>query len=179
MKKLISILLAVCICAVLTSCTNNNNTEPESSTAPTTEQTTKLPEENTTKAPEQNSQRGEELQTVLKNSLGNGELDGDFDIGKFTFKNTRDAQVVFAYEHTEEMESKAQSNADKLVNDIKSLYGDKIKLYSFVPEQIGNGENGIDSVRYKFYYINTQNQLLIIYADSDGVISYAGCAFTW
>ena len=182
MKKYISIMLTVLLCFCLCACTADKEKEEETSAVTTTEQQTTekpLPKESTTKEPSSDVKKGNSLKGSVEKVLGNGELSGDFDYGRFTFVNNRDAQAVYAFERSEELEKKASDNAQKLVDEIRSYYGGEITLYSNTAQQIGNGENGIDSVRYKFYYVNAQNQILTIYADSDGVISYADCAFTW
>lgn len=182
MKKAITFLLAIGLCITLTACTNSEaedtiSTEPQ--TTQSEPETTKLPEVSTTKAPENDSQKGGELKASVEQTLGDGEIDGDLSHGSFKFSKKREAAATYAFEHSEDMETRAKTNAEALVSEIKNYYSDSIKLYSFEAEQIGSGENGIDSVRYKFYYINTQNQLLLIYADSDGIISFAECSFTW
>lgn len=183
MKRNILVILTLALCLLLCSC--NSNEQAEESTAEavseqqTTEEETQLPEESTTKQPEEDEQKGSELKSTLESFFTDGEITGDFNIGKFTFKNNRDADVVYAYERSDDLEEEASDNAEELVDEISSFYSDEITLYDSVAEQIGSGENGIDSVRYKFYYINEQNQILTIYADSDGVISYADCEFAW
>lgn len=183
MKKIITVLLAAALCISFAACTRNSETENETTsevTVTTTEAVTYArPEESTVKPPEENSHKGNELKETVISSLGDNDLSGDMSYGKFTYKNNRDTKLVYANEHTQEFEDHAKAGADSFVEKIKGLYGDEIRLDSFIPREISFGENGIDSVRYEFYYINTQNQILTIYADSDAVISYADCEFTW
>ena len=183
MKKIITVLLAAALCISFAACKKNIEDENETtaeSIMTTTEATTYAkPEESTTKQPEENSQKGNELKSVVISTLGDNDLSGDIFYGKFTYKNNRDTKLVYANERTEELENKASANANDFVEKIKGFYGGEIKLDTFNAKEISFGENGIDSVRYEFYYINTQNQILTIYADSDAVISYADCEFTW
>lgn len=183
MKKIIIALLAAALCISFATCTKNIEEENETTTeniVTTTEPTTYAkPEESTTKQPEENSQKGSELKSAVVSALGNNDLSGDMSYGSFTYKNNRDAKLVYANERSEDFESKASANADAFVEAIKGFYGDEIKLDTFYANEISFGENGIDSVRYEFYYINTQNQILTIYADSDATISYVNCEFTW
>lgn len=181
MKKFILLLMTAILIVVMTACAKTDKAENTSAdtTAPITETTTRMPTESTTKQPERDSQKGERLKARVSAQLGNAELSGDFEYGKFTYRNIRDAKLMYAYEYTEEYEKAAKENAEKLLKEIREFYPDEIQLYHYSAHQVGTGENGIDSVRYEFYYINTQNQLLTIYADSDGAICYADCAFTW
>ena len=86
---------------------------------------------------------------------------------------------MYANEQSEEFEKKAKDNAQKLIDSIKTFYGDKITFDREYTVTIGGGDNGLDSVQYQFFYLNTQNQQIKIYADSDGEISFAECNFTW
>lgn len=183
MKKIVIALLTAALCCSFAACSKNVETENESSTetaVTTTEPTTYArPVESTTKQPEENLNKGSELKAVVVSTLGDNDLSGDISYGKFTYKNNRDTKLVYANERTEELESKASENANDFVEKIKGIYGDEIRLDAFNAKEISFGENGIDSVRYEFYYINTQNQILTIYADSDAVVSYVNCEFTW
>lgn len=183
MKKIMIILLAAVLCISFAACAKDIEDETDTTaenTVTTTQPTTYAkPEESTTKQPEENAQRGSEVKAVVVSTLGDNDLGGDISYGKFTYKNNRDAKLIYANERTEEFESKASENANDFVEKIKGIYGDEIRLDAFNAKEISFGENGIDSVRYEFYYINTQNQILTIYADSDAVISYVNCEFTW
>lgn len=180
MKKITALMLTVLICISFAACTktaenySNNNTATAVSSVSATENTTEQIIEKTTSPPKSDSQKGSELRTAVINTLGNkenAEISGELEYGKFTYKYSRDAGVVYANERDNETE--------KLADSISNMYNDELKLHSNHTKQIGTGENGIDSVQYQFYYINSQNQLLTIYADSDGEISYADCKFTW
>ncbi len=183
MKKTATALIVILMCLMLTACAGKDVQQETTSQAEATqaaaESTTQLPIEKTTKVPASNSQKGEALRKAAEKQLGSKGLDGDFSYGSFTYKNIRDAADMYRFEYSDQLEKAARKNVDALIDLISEFYSDEITLYSFEAKQIGNGENGIDSVRYEFYYINTQNQLLTVYADSDGTISYADCAFTW
>ncbi len=188
MKKITALMLTVLICISFAACTktaennSNNNTATAVSSVSATENTTEQIIEKTTSPPKSDSQKGSELRTAVMNTLGNkenAEISGELEYGKFTYKYSRDADVVYANERDNETEKLATDNAQKLADSISNMYNDELKLHSNHTKQIGTGENGIDSVQYQFYYINSQNQLLTIYADSDGEISYADCKFTW
>lgn len=183
MKKISIALIVILICGILTACAGKieqqESTNPPVTTQSAEQSTTELPTESTTKSPASDPQKGESLKNAVSNQLGSNGLDGDFPHGKFTYKGNRDIADIYKFEYSEQFEKAARDNVKALVDSVSGMYSDEITLYSFEAKQIGNGENGIDSVRYEFYYINTQNQLLTIYADSDGKISYANCAFTW
>lgn len=183
MKKISIALILILVCLMLTACALKGEQQAGTSQPDTTQtegqSTTQLPAENTTKAPASDLQKGEALKNAVSKQLGSKGLDGDFSYGKFTYKGTRDIADIYKFEYSDQFEKAAKDNANALVEAVSELYSDEITLHSFEAKQIGNGENGIDSVRYEFYYINTQNQLLTIYADSDSTISYADCSFTW
>lgn len=186
MKKAITFILAFSLCVVFAACSkdkaeeNTNTTEPQSVSA--TEAATEPIVEKTTAEPKSDSQKGNELKDIVISTLGSkedAEISGDLKYGKFVYQYNREAGIVYANERNDETEKLATEHAKKLADSISGLYGDELKLHSSQAKQIGTGENGIDSVQYQFYYINSQNQLLTIYADSDGEISYADCKFTW
>lgn len=186
MKKIITLVLAFSLCIVFAACgkemaeENTNTTEPTS--VSTTEAATETIVEKTTAEPKSDSKKGNELKATVISTLGNkenAEISGDLEYGKFVYKYNREAGVVYANEHNDQSEKLAADNAKKLADSISNMYNDELNLHSSDTKQIGTGENGIDSVQYQFYYINSQNQLLTIYADSDGEISYADCKFTW
>ncbi len=184
MKKITALMLTALICISFAACTKtaeNNSTATAVSSVSATENTTEQIIEKTTSPPKSDSQKGSELRTSVMNTLGNkenAEISGELEYGKFTYKYNRETGVVYANERDNETEKLAADNAQKLADSISNMY-DELKLHSNHTKQIGTGENGIDSVQYQFYYINSQNQLLTIYADSDGEISYADCKFTW
>lgn len=181
MRKALLIVISLLICVLLASCSAEKQRENESDAAvpPTTEFAVAPLEEKTTKAAQSDKVKAESLKAVITKELGANELRGQLDLGSFTYRYSRDAKTVYKFEYMEQCEKKAAENADSFIKALSSVYPDEITKYDYNVKQIGSGENGIDSVRYEFYYKNTQNQLLSIYADSDGTISYADCRFTW
>ena len=185
MKKTTALLLMAIICISFAACSKTaadgeSTTEPAS--AASTEKTTEQIVEKTTAQPKSDSQKGEKLKKTVISTLGSkaeADISGELEYGKFIYKYNRDASVIYANERNDETEKLAEKNAKKLADSISDIYNDKLTLHSSDTKQIGTGENGIDSVQYQFYYINSQNQLLTVYADSDGEISYADCKFTW
>lgn len=178
MKKSVALIITIIMCISLYACSNNEN-QPQTSTQAVTENETQGHADITAR---RDSEKGKRLKSAVAEELGAEDgavLDGDFDTGCFTYKFSRDAQIMYAKERDDAVEAVAKENAQSLVDEISSFYGDEITLKRFEAKQIGSGDNGIDSVQYRFTYVNSQNQQIIIYADSDGVISYADCAFTW
>ncbi len=185
MKKITALLLTAIICISFAACTKSSE-DGESTSEPTsaaaTEKTTEKIIEKTTAQPKSDNQKGEKLKEAVIGTLGNkadADISGELEYGKFIYKYSREASAVYANERNDKTEKLAADNAKKLADSISDIYNDKLTLHSSDAKQIGTGENGIDSVQYQFYYINSQNQLLTIYADSDGEISYADCKFTW
>lgn len=180
MKKAISIALILAVCFSFFACSKKaEDTETTSTTALTT---TTEPVTSTTAPAKEDEEKGEELKETVLSSVGestDGSITGELKYGSFTYIFNRNPSVVYANERSQEFEDKATANAEKLVDAIKSFYGDEITFDRMYPYEIGGGDNGTDSVRYEFYYLNSQNQQLKIYADSDGVISFAECKFTW
>lgn len=182
MKKIIALIVVIAVGITFYACSKqeeNDLTEAQPSTALTT---TTEPATSTTAPVNENSEKGDKLKNAVLKGIdesSNGSITGDLSKGSFKYIYSRNPSAVYANERSEEFEKKATDNADKLVQSIKALYGDEITFDRMYPAQIGTGDNGIDSVRYEFYYLNTQNQQLKIYADSDGMISYAECNFTW
>lgn len=186
MKKAITLILTLSLCIVFAACNKTTTDENTAATEPQsvslTETTTEPIIEKTTAQPKSDSQKGNKLKSAVMSTLGskeNAEISGELEYGKFEYKYNREASVVYANERNDETEKLAADNAQKLADSISNIYNDELRLHSNNAKQIGTGENGIDSVQYQFYYINSQNQLLTIYADSDGEISYADCKFTW
>lgn len=179
MKKLVCAVLILTFCVSFFACSKKAEITETSTTEITT--TTK-PEEKTTALPSENQEQGEKLKKAVLNSIensSNASVSGELKFGKFTYSLNRNPAVIYANERSQEFEDKAYENAEKLVKGIKGFYGDEITFDRMYPYEIDGGNNGVDSVRYEFYYLNSQNQQLTIYADSDGVISYAECNFTW
>lgn len=185
MKKLWAIIIVSAICISLAACTKEQpqeeNTQPitQSTTAITT---TTEPATSTTAPPAENTKKGEELRAAVLSALENeenAEIVGNLSYGSFTYKFIRDTKTQYANEREEAFEKTAKQNADSLVAEIKGLYGDEITFDRMYAAPVGNGDNGIDSVQYQFFYLNTQNQQLKVFADSDGTICYSECNFTW
>ena len=184
MKRITALLLTAIICISFAACSKSdkNSESTSAQTITATEKATEQIIEKTTAKPKSDSQKGEKLKEAVISTLGSkaeADLSGELEYGKFIYKYNRDASVVYANERNDETEKLAEKNAKKLADSISDIYNDKLTLHSSDTKQIGTGENGIDSVQYQFYYINSQNQLLTVYADSDGEISYAECKFTW
>lgn len=178
MKKSVILIITIIMCISLCACSHNEN-QPPTSTQAVSENETQGSADITAR---RDSEKGKRLKSAVAEELGTEDgalLEGDFDTGCFTYKFSRDAQIMYAKERDDAVEAVAKENAQSLVDEISSFYGGEITLKSFEVKQIGSGDNGIDSVQYRFTYVNSQNQQLVIYADSDGVISYADCAFTW
>jgi uncharacterized protein YxeA len=184
MKKILTCVLIVSLCVGFSACAK----EQEDVTTTTTEvsttavTTTTEPATSTTAQPKSDEAKGEQLKTSVISALGNqdgAKLDGDLEHGSFTYNYSRSADIIYANERSEEIEQLAKENADNLANVIKEFYSDDITLSRENALQIGSSDNGIDSVQYQFFYTNTQNQQLKIYADSDGIISFVQCNFTW
>lgn len=182
MKKIIALVVVITIGLTFYACSNEKEQTAETTENTTSLTTTTEPVTSTTAPVKKDADKGEKLKEAVLKGIGeseNGSITGDLSKGSFTYIYSRNPSAVYANERSDEFEKKATDNAEKLVKSIKGLYGDEITFDRMYPAQIGTGDNGIDSVRYEFYYLNTQNQQLKIYADSDGVISYAECNFTW
>ncbi|MCH5320146.1 MAG: hypothetical protein J1E36_00185 [Eubacterium sp.] len=182
MKKVLVLILTIAFCFLFAACSNDNAQEETTEPTTTTTTTTTEPVEKTTAQPSENTAKGNELKEAVLNALENqngAEISGDLKYGSFTYKFTRDPEIMYAYEQTEEFETKARDNAQKLIESIEVFYGDEITFDREYAYSIGGGDNGLDSVQYQFFYLNTQNQQIKVFADSDGVISFAQCRFTW
>ncbi len=186
MKKIICTTLALCIIFAFAACAKSNEeqdtTVSQTVTVTETTQTTTEPTPKTTAPAKEDSKKGESLKNTVISALGSqsgAAADGDFKNGSFNYKYIRNTEIVYANERSEAFEQTAKNNAQEFVDQIQTFYGDEITLYNTHETPIGDSDNGIDSVRYEYTYINTQNQLLKIFADSDGTISYVECNFTW
>lgn len=187
MKKLYAVILTAVICFLFISCGKAPVEEQGistslSQTVTVAETTSVLPEEHTTALPREDIKKGEQLKLAVLNALGDeqtAEIGSSTVYGSFTYRFNRDAKLVYANERNEELEKLARLNADSLVDAINDFYNDEIVFDRLYPAPIGNGDNGIDSVKYEIFYLNSQNQQLKICADSDGVISFVECKFTW
>lgn len=185
MKKILAIIISSAICISFAACAKE--LPQEESTQPITQSTTAVttttePAASTTAPPSEDRQKGEELRRAVLSALDdeeNAEIVGNLSFGSFTYKFIRDTKIQYANERDEVFEKTAKQNADSLVEEIKGLYGDEITFDRMYAAPIGSGDNGIDSVQYQFFYLNTQNQQLKVFADSDGIVCYAECKFTW
>lgn len=183
MKKSVALITTIIIimCISLCACSNKEN-QPQTSTQAAAQNESQRQTEIATNEPKADNEKGTMLKNTVSAELGTdtgAELTGDFATGCFTYKFSRDAQIMYAKERDDSVEAVAKENAQSLVDEISGFYDGEITLDTFEAKQIGSGDNGIDSVQYRFSYVNSQNQKLVIYADSDGVISYADCTFTW
>ena len=180
MKKAVCILLTVIIIAVLCACARNENADNAETVSVSSSQQQETTDEITTSTTQLNidDEKSGELLVKLGEYFEGGNSTADSD-GTFVYENNREPSVMYAYERDAEHEQEAKDNAEAFVESIADFYPYEITADNFVATQIGDGDNGIDSVRYEAYYTNTQNQSLVIYVDSDTVISYIDCSFTW
>lgn len=182
MKKIFILCFAAMICFSFYACAKGQEEETTHTAAAPAVTTTTEPAVSTTAPASEDAQKGEELKSTVMQALGNKEgavIEGNLEYGSFTYKFTRNPEVVYANERTEKLEQKAKNNTEKLIDKIKIYYGDEISFNREYVAPIGNGDNGIDSVQYQYFYVNSQNQQIKIFADSDGVISFVDCNFTW
>lgn len=183
MKKLLCVILTAAILAAFCACANKIDkiSETASQTTASAGQTTQRITSTAAKI-SVDEEKGKRLEVSVLNALGNpegAEVSGDTSQGSFKYKYVRDAGAVYANERSEEFETLFEKNAKKFVDDIRVYYSDEITFESSDAESIGNGDNGIDSVIYHAYFTNTRNQILEVQGNSDGVISYVDCSFTW
>ncbi len=180
MKKAICIIITVIIIAVLCACaakTNSDGGETATATFSTQQETPSERITSTTALNTDEARSGELLDAMNAYfESGNSTVEAT---GSFVYENNREPAAMYAYERDSEYEQQAKDNADAFIESIADFYPYEITSEDFVATQIGEGDNGIDSVRYEAYYTNSQNQTLIIYVDSDAVISYIDCSFTW
>ena len=185
MKKAAVIILTVIMCVSFAACSGEAKSDNDGDTGSNIEvQTTKaLPQASTTAKAKEDGKKAQELVVTIAKALN---VDTDETVakenGKFTFKRANiEETVMFSEEYSQEGSDRAYANIDEFVSRIKDYYpdGDKLQLYDTCDQQIGGGDNGIDSVIYIAVYTNTQNQALSVFADSTGEIYYAECNFTW
>lgn len=178
MKRISILILSVLLMLCLASCKGSDDNE-------TTQSVTQMPSQTTTyesdvTAVNTDEEKGESLKSDITGFFdGAGEVDGVFSNGSFTYKNTRQASVMYAYERDSALEEKARENAQSFADAVSDYYEGGLVLADFSATQIGSSDNGIDSVKYDAVYLNSQNQTLRITLDSDAVISYVDCALTW
>ncbi len=182
MKRIFALILLFTFCFSFAACSNEKQKEETEQPSQTTVTATTEPVQKTTAPPSENTAKGNELKTAVLDTLENrknAEISGDLKYGSFTYKFNRGPEIMYADEQSEELEKRAKDNAQKLIDSIKVFYTDKITFDREYTVTIGGGDNGLDSVQYQFFYLNTQNQQIKIYADSDGEISFVDCRFTW
>ncbi len=188
MKKMViaglTVLLSACMCACSQTAKNSSTAASKSETETSLLSTTQPRVTSKTAKVSHNAEKGKKLSAAVIRVLGNAEgasVKGETDTGSFTYiYNVRSTSDVYKNEESTEMEELAKKHAQSLVRELNHYYSDDIKYEKSEVETIsGSGDNGIDSARYVIYYTNTQNQQLIIQADSDAVISYVKCDFTW
>lgn len=184
MKKITILVMLVVMVFTFSSCASGDfdnetvTTTAESSTTVVTQRQT-----STTSPVKTDEEKGRGVASAVKSVLKNpnGEISGDISTGSFKYKiNNIDSAKLYVNEADEEIQKTAEENAKKLVSKIKEYYPDEIKKEGSKIEGVGSSdENGIDSAIYVITYVNTQNQELVIKADSTGEIFYVSCNFTW
>lgn len=90
------------------------------------------------------------------------EITAEAEDGSFEYKlATLDVLEMYSMEQSDELQEKAEENAESFVSSISGNYSYDITYESTEVEQIGgDAENGIDSVIYNIKYTNEQNQQL-------------------
>lgn len=174
--------LAISLSAVLSACSQKNDVRETTQSEPKTIYSTTQRVTSTTAPPSKSTEKGAQLKKAVLSALGENdfEITGDTDYGSFEYRlKDADEAELYKYEQSDEMQEKAEKNAQSLVKKIKALYPDEIKLEGTQAHPVGSGENGIDSVIYIITYTNSQNQELTVRAGSNGEIYYAYCNFTW
>ena len=179
MKRYIALLLAIMLAATLFACSSKDGGDVDlTSYTETTETQSATVRITSTTALNEDGDKAAELEATIKAhfSAGNAVAQPD---GSFVYENTRDAKTMYAYEREAELEQQASDNAEAFASAISEYYPYEITLEGFSAITVGSGDNGIDSVRYEAVYTNSQNQTMIIYVDSDAMISYIECTLTW
>ncbi|MGN1124225.1 MAG: hypothetical protein ACI4RR_07770 [Eubacterium sp.] len=174
--------LAISLSAVLSACSQKTEVKETTKAETQTVYSTTQRVTSTTAPVSKSTENGERLKKAVLSALGENdfEITGDIDYGSFEYRlKDADEAELYSYEQSDEMQKKAEDNASKLVEKIKTLYPDEISLESSQAHPVGSGDNGIDSVIYIITYTNSQNQELTVRAGSNGEIYYAYCNFTW
>lgn len=188
MKKLSVILASVLILTCFAACSaKDGSSEPEqsgesvvSALAETEKETATAAATSTTSPKKADESKSEELVNTINTYFDDtGDTYAD-SCGGFEFRlDDPDESEMYAMEQSDDMQKKAEENAKKFVSSISKYYPYEIKYESTDAQQVGGGDNGIDSAVYIIVYTNVQNQELQIRADSAGEIYYAYCNFTW
>lgn len=183
MKKASLFICLLVMLVALAACSNEKSkTDDTASTAVSALTTTTQRVTNTTAPVSIKKEESKKLCDTVSKALGNenATVTGDKENGSFIYKiNNADYDKIYANEASDEYKETAQKNAARLVDEIKAFYPDEITCESAVTQTLGSGDNGVDSAIYIITYVNTQNQELVIRADSNGKIYYANCTFTW
>ncbi len=140
--------------------------------------------EETSKSSKKNKALLTDIQKALEDlgiEVAEDEITAEAEDGSFEYKvETLDVLEMYSMEQSDELQEKAEKNAESFVSSISGNYSYDITYESTEVEQIGGDtENGIDSVIYNIKYTNEQNQQLLIKADSTASIYYVYCTFTW
>lgn len=117
-----------------------------------------------------------EIMKLAENNSGKGMA--VYPNGHFVYLNVRDAQSMYSQERSEEGEKTAKKLADNIAKATEPYYGEMKKIKTDI-ENIGSGDNGVDSVLYNYYYESENGGQMRIQVDSDGVVSYieSKCSF--
>lgn len=194
MKKIIAAMLCIVMCSAFCACsktadsaadtTGAGDADLTSQTEPVTEPSTRsMPKVSTTAKAEKNKKKAKNIEKQVEEyfSADKKEVKSK-STGTFEFKQeSLDSGKMYAQEYSDENQKAAEKNAEVFVASIKDNYPDSDKIRHFATDvkQVGTGDNGVDSVTYDIIYLNSQNQKLDIYADSNGEIFYVSCNFTW
>lgn len=117
-----------------------------------------------------------EIMELIENTSQTGMV--TYPNGHFVYIGARDAQSMYSQERSKEGEKKAQKLADSIADATEPYYGKMTKIKTDI-KTVGNGENGIDSVLYNYYYESETGGQMRIQVDSEGVVSYieSKCSF--
>lgn len=181
MKKVSLLICLLAVLVALTACSAKER-QADDITAVSEITTTTQRVTNTTAPVSIKKEESKKLCNTVSKALGseNATVTADKENGSFVYKiSNADYSKIYANEASDEHKETAEKNAAKLIDEIKAFYPDEITLESSVIQTLGSGENGVDSAIYVITYVNTQNQELVIRADSNGEIYYVNCTFTW
>lgn len=184
MKKLWIVITAILICLCLSACSKSaGETENRTTAAPQTTQSKTTATErmtSTTASPKTDEEKSGRLAAAVKDHFEEAGSVVTDSRGGFEFKLADlDEGQMYSMEMSEKMQKNAENNAKALVGEIQEYYPYALTYESTDAQQIGTGDNGIDSAVYVILYTNTQNQKLELRADSTGSIYYIDCDFTW
>lgn len=184
-KAVIAVLITVLVLAFC-ACSAQNKETAEGNTVSQTQQEASEKEsevsETLASSPEGKSSEKQaqklkkDIMEAAENTSGKGMA--VYPNGHFVYLNVRDAQSMYSQERSKEGEETARKLADKIAKATEPYYGEMKKIKTDI-ENIGSGDNGIDSVLYNFYYESKNGGQMRIQVDSDGVVSYieSKCSF--